>query len=427
MDRDACILTSNDCCETKATLTVFYLDTVETSVDRDGRDISTMFKPFKLSVDDAVLLDLKERLSKTRWLDQLRSPSNDGWLYGTELTYIKKLALYWENEFDWRKNEAKFNAIGPQFLTTTKDGRRLHFVHRKSTYSGAKPLLISHGWPGSVYEFVKIIPMLTDKFHIVAPSIPGYFYSEPFHERGGDTRATAFDFHNLMQQLGYHKYFVQGGDWGAIIVKEMAIRYPDSVMALHTNMPVGNPPENFDPKLLSLAEIKGLENMQQFRKFGTAYQKIQGQKPQTLSYALNDSPIGLLAWIAEKFHAWTYDNMKFVSNDEILTNVMLYWVSNCIGSSIRFYFENGTGDPPMPGTSKISGGKVTVPCACVHFPAELYQLPISWLKHNYNMIRYNRFSEGGHFAALETPETMANDMKQFFCVDYPEYTRKSKL
>ena len=117
-----------------------------------------MFKPFKLSVDDAVLLDLKERLSKTRWPDQLRSPSNDGWLYGTELTYIKKLALYWENEFNWRENEAKFNAMGPQFLATTKDGRRLHFVHRKSTYSGAKPLLISHGWPGSVYEFVKIIP-----------------------------------------------------------------------------------------------------------------------------------------------------------------------------------------------------------------------------------------------------------------------------
>ena len=369
-------------------------------------------QPFKLHVEDSVLLDLKERLSKARWPDQLNAPINDEWLHGTEMSYLKNLAEYWEKEFDWRANEEKFNNMGPQFTTKTKDGRRLHFLHKKSTNPNAKPLLISHGWPGSIFEFVKIIPLLTDEFHIVTPSIPGYFHSEPFHERGGTTYATAADFHNLMLQLGYNKYFVQGGDWGAGVVRDMALQFPDHVLALHTNMPIpSGPPKDFDPKSLNEDEIKGMARTKRFNDYEKAYQKIQGQKPQTLSYGLNDSPIGLLGWIMEKFHAWTYNHMELLTKDEMLTTVMLYWSTNTIGSSIRYYFENGTGEPAMPGVERVARGKVTVPCACVHFPNEIYQFPVSWLHTGYNMIRYNRYDVGGHFAAFETPETLAKDSK----------------
>ena len=368
-------------------------------------------QPFKLHVEDSVLLDLKERLSKARWPDQLNAPINDEWLYGTEMSYLKNLAEYWEKEFDWRANEEKFNNMGPQFTTKTKDGRRLHFLHKKSTNPNAKPLLISHGWPGSIFEFVKIIPLLTDEFHIVTPSIPGYFHSEPFHERGGNASATADDFHNLMLELNYNKYFVQGGDWGALVVRNIALQYPDHVLALHTNMPIGFPSQDFDPKSLNEAEVKGMAKTTFFNDYEKAYQKIQGQKPQTLSYGLNDSPIGLLGWIMEKFHAWTYNHMELLTKDEMLTNIMLYWTTNTIGSSVRYYFENGTGDPPMPGVVRGLGGKVSVPSACVHFPNEIFQYPVSWLHNGYNMIRYNRYDVGGHFAAFETPETLAKDSK----------------
>jgi epoxide hydrolase len=378
-------------------------------------------RPFKLHIEDDILVDLKERLKKTRWPDQLNSPSNDEWLYGAELLYIKKLAKYWEQDFDWRANEARFNAMGPQFITKTKDGRRLHFLHKKSSNPNATPLLISHGWPGSIFEFVKIIPKLTNDFHIITPSIPGYFYSEPYHERGGNFEATADDFHHLMIKLGYNKYFVQGGDWGALIVKSMALKYPKNVLALHTNMPIASPPKGFRPESMTRVEMDGMAKTQYFSQYGLAYQKIQGQKPQTLSYGLNDSPVGLLSWIMEKFHSWTFNHMELLTKDDMLTTIMLYWSTNSIGSSIRFYFENGSGSPPMPGVERSRGGKVIVPSACVHFPNEIYQFPKSWCYEGYNMIRYNRYDIGGHFAAFETPEIMAKDMKEFFLVDYPNY------
>ena len=177
-------------------------------------------------------------------------------------------------------------------------------------------------------------------------------------------------------------------------------------------MPIpSGPPKDFDPKSLNEDEIKGMARTKRFNDYEKAYQKIQGQKPQTLSYGLNDSPIGLLGWIMEKFHAWTYNHMELLTKDEMLTTVMLYWSTNTIGSSIRYYFENGTGEPAMPGVERVARGKVTVPCACVHFPNEIYQFPVSWLHTGYNMIRYNRYDVGGHFAAFETPETLAKDSK----------------
>ena len=387
-------------------------------------------KPFTLHVEESVLNDLKERLSKTRWPDQLNSPINQNWLYGAELNATKEWADYWLNNFNWRENESKFNNMGSQFLTKTKDGRILHFLHQRSTNVNAKPIIISHGWPGTIYEFHKIIPLLTNDFHIVCPSIPGYGFSEAFHVRNGNTVATARDYHDLMIKLGYKTYYAQGGDWGSSITKTLAVLFSDHCIAMHTNMPRGIEPDGFDENALTPVEIEGMRKTKLFTQVGQAYQKIQGQKPQTLSYGLNDSPVGLMAWILEKFHSWTWNKMELLTKDEILTIITIYWVTSTIGSSIRYYFENGSGAPTMPGVSterqELRNVKVKVPSACVHFPEEISQLPLSWLHEAYNMIRYNRFDVGGHFAAFETPEILANDIKEFFLVDVPNYYNNAR-
>eukprot|EP00035_Acanthoeca_spectabilis_P005179 m.110840 g.110840 ORF g.110840 m.110840 type:complete len:367 (+) comp12905_c0_seq3:35-1135(+) len=305
--------------------------------------------PFRWVVSQDEIDDLYARLDKTRWPQQLKSPANDDWLYGTELGYLQELSWYWRNAFDIQRHVAKFNRM-PQFTTEVR-GRRLHFVHRPCARAGAPALLLAHGWPGSVFEFYKMVEPLAEDFHVVAPSIPGYAWSAPPEHRGHTYVETARDYHILMLKLGYTKYNVHGGDWGSLIVKSMAVLYPRNVLALHTTMPIGLPPPAgvTDPPL-TRDELVGLQRTADFRKFGAAYQQIQGSKPQTLAYGLTDSPVGLLGWIVEKMRSWTDndgDPTMAVTKDEILTNVMVYWCSQCIGPSIRYYMENGT------GTSKV--------------------------------------------------------------------------
>ena len=277
------------------------------------------FEPYKLSVSDSVLEDLQTRLDNTRFPDQLASPANIDWLYGSELDHVKKIVQYWREKFNWKDAEKAFNDMGPQYLATFSGSKRkLHFLHRVSKNARAKPILISHGWPGSIYEFHKIIPLLIKDFHIVCPSIPGYGFSDPYPDRGGNTARVAADFDALMTSLGYTTYFAQGGDWGSLIIRDMAILFPERVLAIHTCMPISTPPSSFDAKSLTTEELKGWNRTVSFRNYGSAYQKIQGQKPQTLAYGLNDSPTGLMAWILEKFHSWTDHNMKYISLDDLL-------------------------------------------------------------------------------------------------------------
>lgn len=377
----------------------------------------TDLKPFTLAVHDSVLSDLRQRLASTRWPDQLVG-DNDNWEYGTELGYLKSLAVYWGTAFDWRKQEELFNQM-PQFTATVR-GSALHFVHKRCTGSEQNPpaLLICHGWPGSVFEFWKVLDKLAEEFHVVAPSMPGYGFSEAPRSRGFNVLEVARSFHALMLDLGYADYVAQGGDWGSMTAQSLGRLFPQHCTAIHINMPTAGPPEGFDMLQLSPQEAEGLRQSKAFQDHGTGYQKIQSTRPQTLSYGLNDSPVGLLAWIVEKFRDWSDCNGNVESvftRDELLTNVMIYWVSGSIGSSMRLYYEQFA---VMPGTSRepaeLSKTKVTVPTGVAMFPKEIYCVPKSWCEHTYNLQHYSTFDRGGHFAALERPEELVQDIKTFF-------------
>eukprot|EP00756_Hemistasia_phaeocysticola_P000708 Hpha_TRINITY_DN10517_c0_g1::TRINITY_DN10517_c0_g1_i1::g.31188::m.31188 len=370
--------------------------------------------PFALKVPPAVLTDLRERLQRTRWPDQ--AEGNEGWLYGTELGFMKRVAEYWAREFDWAEQERRFNAM-PQF-TLNVGGKRVHFVHSRCPKADAPVLLLCHGWPGSVFEFHKVLPALAESFHVVAPSIPGYGFSEPASKRGMHIPAVARVFDTLMRDLGYSRYVAQGGDWGSVIVQSLARLFPSRCVAIHINMPTPVRPKSSNGSELTPTELKGLKRAAAFGKFGMGYQKIQQTKPQTLSYGLNDSPVGLAAWIIEKFQAWSDcsgDVTSVFSLDELLTNIMIYWVSSSIGSSMRLYFES---QAVMPGTDdemrRLGQSKVKVPTAVAQFPHELFFAPKSWCEGTYNLHRYTLFEGGGHFAALEKPRELVEDIKAFF-------------
>ena len=277
--------------------------------------------PFQLHVPDAVLIDLRRRLADTRWPDQLENfPANDSWAYGAELCYVRELAAYWEHGFDWRAAEASFNAIGPQFTLQVR-GLRCHFVHQRCTGpagAAAPALLLTHGWPGSVYEFHSVLPSLAAHFHVVAPSLAGYGFSEAPRQPGYSAAEAARSAHALMLALGYPRYGAQGGDWGAVVTRCLGVLFPEHCVAIHVNMPIAPMPfethtdaqgkktkRPFDMGLLTATERAGVARTSAFQKYGTGYQAIQKTRPQTLAYALTDSPVGLLAWMVEKFREWS--------------------------------------------------------------------------------------------------------------------------
>jgi pimeloyl-ACP methyl ester carboxylesterase len=375
-------------------------------------------EPFRINVPDTVLHDLQERLARTRFPDEI---NDDDWSYGTSLAYLQELVAYWRTRYDWRAAERQLNGF-PQFRTTV-DGLMLHFVHQRGKGPAPFPLLISHGWPGSIVEFTKIIAPLTDPaahggdsadaFDVVAPSLPGYGFSGHPSKPGMHPGAIADCFAALMQQLGYSRFGAQGGDWGAIITTCLGSQHASRLAGIHLNMVVAFPPDESNPAAgLSEREMVTLMEMQRFLNEETGYQRIQGTKPQTLGYGLNDSPAGLAAWIVEKFRTWSDcggNVERRFTKDELLTNIMVYWVTQSITSSVRLYCEATRANmfPPR-------GGRVSVPTGCAIFPREMFRPPRAWAEHAYNVQRWTEFPAGGHFAALEEPQLLVEDIRAFF-------------
>ncbi|NIO43834.1 MAG: alpha/beta fold hydrolase [Burkholderiales bacterium] len=374
--------------------------------------------PFKLEVAQPVLDDLKQRLSRVRWPDEI--PGNN-WKYGADLAYLKTLIDYWRDEYDWRKHEAVINSFRQYKVKLA--GIDVHFIHEEGKGPSPMPLLISHGWPGSVYEFHKILPMLTDpashgadptdSFTVIAPSLPGYTFSfNPGQQRFAVERI-ADAFAELMTRvLGYDSFGAQGGDWGAFVASRLGYSYPKHVKGIHLNLLA----VRRDPKMLqnpTVEEQQFIEELNTFLKEETGYQWIQGTKPQTLAYGLTDSPVGLAAWLVEKFYTWTDcqgDLDSYFGRDTMLTDIMLYWVTGAIGSSFWPYYARMHGPWPIP-----EGETVEVPTGYIEFPKEILRPPRVVAQRMYSNIQHwTTKDRGGHFAALEQPVALAEDVRAFF-------------
>ena len=383
-----------------------------------SQEADIAIRPFTIRVPDAVLADLKARLAMARFPDPLQG---DGWNHGADVGYVKQLVAYWRDRFDWRAQERALNAF--EQFTTSIDGLTIHFIHRRSKQPNAFPLLITHGWPGSFVEFTKIIGPLTDPdayggraedaFDVVIPSIPGFAFSDKPREPGYAPARIAAIEAKLMARLGYRRYGAQGGDWGSIISTQVALNDAPHVAGLHINMCTGPAPADGDPNAgLSEAEKDRLKLRQAFQAEETGYQQIQGTKPQTIGMALNDSPIGLAAWIVEKFRTWCDcdgNPERIFTKDELLTNIMLYWVTQTAASSARIYYESRHA-APAPGGPR----RVEVPTACADFPKEVIWSPRRWLEPRYHITRWTEMPRGGHFAAFEQPGLLVDDVRAFF-------------
>jgi len=345
-----------------------------------------------------------------------------GWGYGVPLAYLKEVAAYWRGDYDWRAWEATLNAY-PQF-TTTIDGANVHFLHVRSPEPDALPLILTHGWPGSVAEFLDVIGPLTDPathggaagdaFHLVIPSIPGYGFSGPTHEGGWTTARIATAWAALMDRLGYDRYGAQGGDWGAFVSPELGRTAPDHVVGVHVNAASMGfiPFEDVDPDELATfttAEKARLERLHTFLNDGNGYFQIQATRPQTLSYALTDSPVGQLAWIIEKVKEWTYPSTELpetaIDRERILTNVMIYWLTGTAGSAARLYYENmHAGSWGQPPATTPTGVAVFAEDVAIRRYAE----------RGNNIVHWSEFDRGGHFAAMEAPDLLVGDVRTFF-------------
>jgi pimeloyl-ACP methyl ester carboxylesterase len=365
-------------------------------------------KPFALAVPDAAIVDLRQRLARTRWPDE---PPLEPWSTGTSVTYLKTLVDYWRLRFDWRTWEAKLNDF--RQFTVPIDGIDLHFIHEPGRGPNPKPLLISHGWPGSVFEFHKLIPLLTDEFTVIAPSLPGYTLSfKPGQKRYGVEDIAGLYARLMTDVLGYRRFGVQGGDWGAFVASVLGHRYPERVTGIHLNLLAvrrdGKLPGDPTPE-----EKAFLAQLNHFLKEESGYQWIQGTKPQTLAFGLTDSPAGLAAWVVEKFRTWTDcggDPEAAVSRDEMLANISLYWFTGAIGSSFWPYYARMHGPWPIP-----EGQTVDVPMGYAAFPKEILSPPRSLTERTYTDIRrWSVMQKGGHFAALEQPEALAREIREFF-------------
>ena len=370
---------------------------------------SNEIRSFRVDVPEAVLDDLYDRLSRTRWPDQI---PGSGWGYGTDLAYLQSLCDDWQHKFDWRAQEDRFNRW-PHFLTDI-DGQQIHFIHARSDNANALPLIITHGWPGSVAEFLDIIEPLRADFHVVVPSLPGYGWSGPTTKPGWDVQRVADAWATLMARLGYHRYGAQGGDWGAMVSARLAATDPEHVIGLHSNMLLAFPADASGIELTE-SEIADLASAGEFMTRGAAYQEIQGKNPQTLGYGLTDSPAGLAGWIVEKFYAWTDNNGSpddAVTRDQLLTNLTVYWVTKTINSSVRLYCESQRTDRFGP-----VGEFISTPTAAAVFPKEIFRVPKAYAESRFNLVRYTRFDRGGHFAALEEPDLLVQDVQMFFLSD----------
>ena len=373
--------------------------------------------PFTLRVADELLADLKARLERARWPDE---PPLEPWSTGTSVAYLKGLVDYWRTGFDWRAQEARLNGFRQSKVPL--GGIDLHFIHEEGKGPAPIPLLLSHGWPGSVIEFLQLIPMLTDPashggdardaFTIVAPSLPGYTLSfKPGQPRFG-VEAMAEIFAQLMiDVLGYERFGAQGGDWGSFVTSRLAYQFPERMIGIHLNLL----PVRRDPQMLAnptAEEKRYLAELTHFLKEETGYQWIQGTRPQTLAFGLTDSPVGLAAWLVETFRAWTDcggNHESAVSRDDMLANITLYWATGAIGSSFWPYYARMHGPWPIPE------GAIAVPTGYVEFPKEILRPPRSVAERVFtNIQRWTVLEKGGHFAALEQPAALAREIREFF-------------
>ncbi len=375
-------------------------------------------RPFQIHVPEEVLQDLRGRLSRVRWPDE---PPLEPWSTGTSVAYMSRFVDYWRDQFDWRAQEGLLNRF--RQFTVPLAGIDLHFIHEEGKGPSPMPLLLSHGWPGSIAEFHKIIPMLTDParfggdptdaFTVVAPSLPGYAFSfKPNQARFGVERIAEVFASLMTDVLGYRRFGAQGGDWGGFVASRLGYQFTERMIGIHLNFLA----VRRDPKMLenpSYEEKTYLDQLTHFLSEETGYQWIQGTKPTTLAFALTDSPVGLAAWIVEKFRSWTDcggDVESVVSKDEMLSNIMLYWVTGAIGSSFWPYHARMHGPWPIP-----EGAKITTPAGYVEFPKEILRPPRSVAERTYTQIRrWTKAERGGHFAALEQPEVLALEVREFF-------------
>ena len=374
-------------------------------------------RPFRIDIPQAELDDLNERLARTRWTDEVEDA---GWDYGTNLGYLKGLADYWRDGFDWRAQEEKLNGFAHYKVDI--DGTDIHFIHERGKGPDPTPLLLTHGWPDSFYRFHKLIPMLTDperfggdsadSFDVVVPSIPGYGFSDRPRERGMSGERVAQVFAKLMKDtLGYERFAAHGGDHGSGITENIAKSDPGSLVGIHlTDIPYTHL-FTVSTEDLSEAEQEYIAKGYQWGTQEGAYAALQSTKPQTPAHALNDSPAGLAAWIVEKFRAWSDcggDVEQSYTKDELLTNITIYWVTQTIGSSFRMYYEHSD---DWGGSST---GKIDVPTGVAIFPKDIVPAPREFGERFFDVQRWTEMPRGGHFAAMEEPELLAEDIRAFF-------------
>ena len=364
--------------------------------------MSDAIDAFRIRVADGVLDDLRDRLARTRFPDEIDS---SGWDDGVPVSYLRELVEYWRTTYDWRAEEARLNEL-PQYRTTIDD-QQIHFIHVRGPHTDALPLLLVHGWPGSIIEFLEVIPRLAATFDLVVPSLPGYGFSEPTHARGWDPERIARAFIELMGRLGYERYGAQGGDWGAQVATWIGALDEEHCAAIHLNMPMAERPA--EPVDLSDQDRADLAALAQFQREESGYALEQSTKPQTIGAALNDSPAGLLAWMVEKFRTWSDcegDPEKCFTKDQLITNVMTYWVTQTAASSMRLYWEHRR--------ARRAPEQVTVPTGVARYPKEVLRLPRPWIERRYNVTYWADMPRGGHFAAMEQPELFAADLRAFF-------------
>ena len=376
-------------------------------------------EPFKIEVSDSDLDDLRARLERTRWPDEL---PGTGWDYGSNLDYIKELVDYWRTKFDWRAQEQLINSFS--HFKTDVDGLGIHFIHEKGKGPNPIPLVVTHGWPGTFFEMHKIISLLSDPashggdpedaFDIVVPSMPGYGFSDHPAERGLDVFYVGELWAKLMSNnLGYQRFGAQGGDWGASVTAKLGFSHPDKIIGIHSTS-VTRPTPYLGPgtRELSEAEKSTIQHRTDWQESEGGYAHIQGTKPQTLSYGLNESPVGLAAWIVEKYRTWSDCGGNVESRftkDELLTTVTIYWVTQSIGSSAKLYYETNR----KPWNLK-QGERIEVPCGIASFPGENTVPLREWAERSYNVQHWTDMPSGGHFAALEEPVNLVEDIRKFF-------------
>ena len=379
-------------------------------------DVTT---PFRVAVPEATLVDLRYRLERTRYFDPF---AGDGWDHGVSNVYLRELCEYWRTTFDWRAQEAILNSFD-QFRLEV-DRQPIHFIHAQSPHADALPLLLVHGWPGSIFEFVKIIGPLvdppayggnaSDAFHIVAPSIPGYGFSGPTLESGWGPGRIAAAFAQLMDHLGYVRYGAGGGDWGAIITTELArADRGRRLCGLHLTMPLGEPPQAGEHDVLSDVDRRGLEDWAAHQANGTVvHVAINSTRPHTLAFGLNDSPAGLAAWLVDKYRSYSDcdgDVESSFTRDELLAEITTYWVTGTIASASRLYFERAHERAVAPSRARIE-----IPTGCAIFPRDVRRVPRPWAERLYNVERWSEMPSGGHFPALEEPALLVDDLRAFF-------------